>query len=404
LLFGALASGTSRIRAAHAPRGLDACRRALGMLGISVESADQELVVRGSGLNGLTAPETPLDTPGAPVFWLGLLGCLSAQRFSSHLVQQDPEEVRGVLDALGSRGARLGSDAHAIHISVGSNALEGGAFGLSPAQAALKHPLLVSGLYATGATTVCETVVSSDHTERLLEALGCPISTLGPVVRLEPARNPRAIPGFEVSIPGSPSAAAYLQAVAAAAPSSHLVVRDVGLNPTRSSFLELLRGYGAEVGLSPHREALGEPAGEISVKANERRALRVGGELALRLDHELYALVFLAARATGTSEFSELPAWLTPNDVARIVAYLRSFGVEAEATEEGFVVEGKGERPLGATRVTTGGDPRLAVLGLLLGLCGEASSRIDDVESLSVLFPKLVGTLRALGARLELSE
>jgi 3-phosphoshikimate 1-carboxyvinyltransferase len=260
---------------------------------------------------------------------------------------------------------------------------------------------LISGLYAEGATTVSEAVLSSDHTERALEALGCSVSTFGPVVRLEPAPHDRAIPGFDAQIPGSPSAAAYLQAVAAATPSSHLVVRDVSLNPTRASFLEILRSYGAEVGLSPRWASLGEPGGEVSVKARHRAALHVGGELSSRLDHEFYALVFLATRAEGTSEFSGLPAWLTPTDVARIVASLRSFGVGAETTEGGLFVAGKGERPLGPTRFTTGGDPRLAVLGSLLALCAESSSQIDDVESLSVLFPKFLGTLRALGARLE---
>jgi 3-phosphoshikimate 1-carboxyvinyltransferase len=85
------------------------------------------------------------------------------------------------------------------------------------------------------------------------------------------------------------------------------------------------------------------------------------------------------------------------------VGYLRSFGLQAEATESGFWVEGKGQRPLRPTRVTTGGDPRLAVLGSMLALCAESNSVIDDVETLSVLFPKFLGTLRALGARMEVT-
>ncbi len=402
LLLGALASGTSRLHLRHAPRGLDACQNALAALGVSARFDDQELVVEGRGLRGFEAPSAPLDTPGAPIFWLGLLGCLSAQGFDSELVAEDPGEVASAMEYLGSRGARLRAEQGSVRVSAGAR-LQGAAFALTPAQAVLKHPLLISGLYAESATTVREAVVSSDHTERALQALGCSLGTLGPVLHLEPVAHERALLGFDARIPGSPSAAAYLQAVAAATPSSHLVVRDVSLNPTRASFVEILRGYGAEVGLSPRWEALGEPGGDVSVKASRRSALNVGGELAARLDHELYALVFLAARAEGTSQFSGLPAWLTSTDVARIVGYLRSFGVQAETAEGGFFVEGKGERPLTATRVTTGGDPRLAMLGSLLALAAESSSQIDDVESLSVLFPKFLGTLRALGARLEVT-
>lgn len=401
LLFASLCNGASRLTVAHAPRGLDTCLEALRALGVSVQKDDEDLILRGAGLVGFDAPQAALDTTGAPVFGLGLLGCLCAQRFESTLVQADPGEVESALEFLGSRGAHVTATPTRIAISVALARLRGGAFALTPAQAGLKHLLLVSGLYASEATTVREAVISADHTERALEALGSEVSTLGPVVRLEPASDAQMISGFEARIPGSPSAAAYLQAVAATTPESHVVVRDVSLNPTRSSFVELLRHSGAEVGLSPRWDSLGEPGGEVSVRAKKVAALSVGGELAVRLDHEFYALVYLAARATGTSEFSGLPPWLTSPDVARIVAYLKSFGVQAQATSGGFFVEGKGERPLRATRVTTGGDPRLAVLGIMLALAADDGSVIDDVETLSVLFPKLIGTFRALGARLE---
>jgi 3-phosphoshikimate 1-carboxyvinyltransferase len=239
----------------------------------------------------------------------------------------------------------------------------------------------------------------------MLDALGCRVSTMGPVVSLEPpAAGGEGWGAFDTRLAGSPSAAAYLLAAAAAMPGSHVAVRDVSLNPTRAAFIEFLRQYGAPVGLSPRWEALNEPAGEVVVRGEGLVATPVSGEQAQRLGHELFALVLLAVRARGSSEFAGLPAWFESGDAARIVGYLRSFGVAAETTGEGFVVEGKGDEPLTATRVTTGADPRLAALGILLALSAKDRSVIDDVDCLNALFPKLIGTLRALGARLEVSR
>jgi 3-phosphoshikimate 1-carboxyvinyltransferase len=188
-------------------------------------------------------------------------------------------------------------------------------------------------------------------------------------------------------------------------------VRNVGLNPTRSALLDALRSLGVRAGTSPQGDALGEPVGEVSAFGAGAHGGLVGGEVGVRLGEDFVPAALVAAAAQGTVELSDvLPGggvWSGADaagagrDVARLVGLLRSFGIEASPTSAGLVVQGAAGKRLRAARVTTGGDHRLALGATVLALAGDGPTVVDDVGCIARFFPRFVGSLRALGARIE---
>jgi 3-phosphoshikimate 1-carboxyvinyltransferase len=168
--------------------------------------------------------------------------------------------------------------------------------------------------------------------------------------------------------------------------------------------LEALRSLGAQVGITPKSVSLGEAAGEVSLKYRALGGGKIGGEPMLHLEHQVHALAVVAAHATGETQLLDLGLVLSESEVAKLVGFLRSFGVQAEGASDALYIQGSAGRPFTPSRVTTGGDPRLAAMGLLLGLAADGESSIDDVDALAEFLPRFIGTLRALGAKLEVER
>jgi len=269
--------------------------------------------------------------------------------------------------------------------------------------AQVKSALLLSGLFASGPTLIEEPMVSRDHTERMLDALGIPIETAGTVVKLHPPQNPRAIRGFDVDLPGDLSAAAFLLVAASIVEGSRVTARHTGLNPTRSGILDVIRAFGGSVGITPRGDALNEPFGEIGASFAPLSAANVGGELALRAIDEIPIACALAARARGASEFFDLSELRVKESdrVASMANVLRAFGVKTEERPDGLVIEGRPEARLSAACIESHGDHRVAMTAAVLGLVADGESVIEDVDCIRTSFPKFVGTLKALGAELE---
>ncbi|HEY6728045.1 MAG TPA: hypothetical protein VI197_28745 [Polyangiaceae bacterium] len=405
LLFAALAQGTSECRITQAPPSLAATLEVLAALG--VESSEPRPGIRriaGSGRAGLRAPAGSLDARGVPVLARGLLGVLSAQPFESRLGPfEAPDVLAADLELLRARGASARGAGSEAQLGPQTGPLAGQAALLPEPAPLTKHLVLMAGLYSDQTTSVSEPLLSADHTERLLDALGAPIRAAGPLVSLVP-RGPIELSAFEFDAPGSLAAGAYVLAAAAVLPNSHVTLRDVTLNPTRSGFLEALRSLGSQVGITPKSVSLGEPAGEVSLKYHSLGAGKIGGEPMLRLDHQVHALAVVAAHAAGESQLLDLGLVLSESEVAKLVGFLRSFGVQAEGASDSMHISGSAGRPFSPSRVTTGGDPRLAAMGVLLGLGAEGESVIDDVDSLAEFLPRFIGTLRALGAKMEVER
>jgi 3-phosphoshikimate 1-carboxyvinyltransferase len=349
-----------------------------------------------------------------------LSGVLAGQHFASRLAGHpalSEWRMRGVLEPLRARGARIegtldserpGEETAPVEIKALDPNVR-----LGPLEHALDRPsdhakgaLLLAGLFASGPTVVTEPVVSRDHTERLLDALGMPVHTMGPVVSLHPPADPLAIPGFELDVPGDLSAAAFLLVAAQIVPDSHVSTRRTGLNPTRAGVLEMIRLAGGRMGITPTGTSLGEPFGEVSSRGSVLRGASVGGELAQRGLDEIPVACALAARSRGVTHVSDVAELREgkPDRLTALAALLRAFGVSASERPDGLVIEGRPDGPLKAAKVTSGGDHRLAMAAVVMGLCGDDVTVVEDADCIAVSFPRFVGTLRAVGAEIEVSS
>ena len=418
LILAALSNGPCELRGFAYGNDNLGTLRALGALGVRYEDDQKGTVrVRGKGLNGLKAPTEPIDCGHSPTTARLLAGVLCAQPFASRLTGSDSlsrRRMKAVVEPLVQRGARISAGTCSAHPDDAALPLE--IAGLEPGQRLTgieyamtapndhaKGALLFAGLFASGPTVIFEPVVSRDHTERLMSELGMPIKTAGSMVSLHPPADPLAIRGFEVDLPGDITAAAFVLAAAELVPGSNVSTRRTGLNPTRAGILEVLRAFGGRMGITPRGDSLGEPWGEVNAVGSVLRGTKISGEVALRTMDELPVICALGARARGVTEISDV-AELREEETDRLTALtelLRAFGVQASARPDGLVIEGQPERPLVAARIDCGGVHRWAMTAAVLGLLADGETIVDDVDCLAVSFPRFAGTLRALGADIE---
>lgn len=412
-LLGALSSGPTRIRGLTGAPFEAPLLRLLAELGVNAAVEGGVATIGGLGLDGLRAPPGPLSVwEAAPP---ALLGLLAAQRFEALMPVGAPrsEAVLEPLGALLSRDAKVSqAEERGAH---GGPTLRLGArqgwlapcdYAASVPTSAAKEALLFSGLYASGPTLVREPLATRDHLERLLQALRFPVEQLATTVSLHPPADRRALAPFEFELPGDVSCAAPLLVAGQLLAGSHVSTRRTGLNPTRTGVLDLLRLFGGEAGITPQGDSLGEAFGELSSRALPLRGTTIGGELSHRLGEELPLAAVLAARARGPSELLELG--VTEPDArlqaAALLRLLRGFGVEATEVQGGIAVRGRPSQPLSAAVFDAQGDAMLAMAATLLGLVADGESYITGVDAVGAVFPRFAGTLRALGAHVEVES
>jgi 3-phosphoshikimate 1-carboxyvinyltransferase len=421
ILLASLCDGRSRLRTRGA-LGEDnrSTRGALSAMGIAFEDAaaapetPETVVVVGRGLFGLVAPDHDLDCGNSGTTMRLLCGILAAQPFSSRLVGDASLSRRPMMRIAGplrARGARIegqpkGTDITAPIQIFGTEKLGPIEYELPVASAQVKSALLLSGLYARGATTLREPMLSRDHTERMLLALGVPLRTVGTMVELDPAGWSGVMPAFDIAIPGDISAAAFILGAALTVPGSRVAVRSVGTNRTRTGVLDALSAMGAKVAVEPLGEEGGEPVSNLHVEGDAHlNATLVGGELVPRAIDEIPLLCAVAARANGTTTIRDATE-LRVKESDRITAMaevLRAFGVACEPLPDGLRIEGTGGARLGArvTTITSAGDHRIAMSAAVLALGAAGATRIRDCDCIATSFPRFVGTLRALGASID---
>lgn len=417
LLFASLCEGVSNIRGFSYGEDNVSTANAMRAMGAVVEdSAPGALRVTGTGLFGLKAPKDALDCGNSGTTMRLLTGLLSAQTFASTLVGDASLTRRPMLRVvapLRARGAVIEGAPHPtkpnevlppLRVGPLPHGKELGALEYeSPVSSAqVKSAVLLSGLYAHGTTLFKEPTLSRDHTERMLHALGVPLRTLGTMIELDPAGWSGKMPAFDVEIPGDASAAAFLLVAAAIYPGSRVTVRGVGTNPTRIGLLEIARHMGAGLEVVPQGEQGGEPIAEITAWHRGMRGTPIGGELVPRAIDEIPIACALAARAHGTTTIRDAEELRVKESdrIATMAGVLRAFGVTCEELPDGLVIEGK-EGPLEPARIESRGDHRIAMTAAVLALGGRGPSTIVDCDCIATSFPRFVGTLRALGARID---
>jgi len=425
LLFATLCEGVSRIRGFSYGEDNVSTANAMRAMGAEVEdvvpegargSAGGELRVKGTGLFGLTAPAAALDCGNSGTTMRLLTGLLSAQRFQARLVGDESLSRRPMMRVAGPlrmRGALVDGAPHPTRegeilppLVVGAlpegKFLEALEYESPVASAQVKSAILLSGLYAHGPTWFKEPTLSRDHTERMLHALGVPMRTVGTMIELDPAGWDGKMPPLDVEIPGDASAAAFLVVAANITPGSRVTIRAVGTNPTRTGLFEIARYMGAGIEVLPQGDQGGEPIGEVTAWQQGLRGQRIGGEVVPRAIDEIPIACALAARASGTTTIRDAEELRVKESdrIATMAKVLRAFGVTCEELPDGLVVEGK-EGPLEPAEIASRGDHRIAMTAAVLALVARGPSKITDCDCIATSFPRFVGTLRALGARIE---
>jgi 3-phosphoshikimate 1-carboxyvinyltransferase len=279
--------------------------------------------------------------------------------------------------------------------------LHGIDYQLPVASAQIKSALVLAGLRAGSRTTIQEPGLSRDHTERMLRFLGAPI-TVDPQQRrieVDPVGWNGRLTAAPVEVPGDLSSAAFLLVAAAVVPGSDVTVEQVGLNPTRTGVLDVLRAMAANIEVVQTAEVMGEPVGRVRVRwAGPLQATRIAGELALRSIDEIPALAIACALASGRSEFSDLGELRVKESdrIAAIARELRRAGVDVEQTSEGFAVVGSGGLPPKGGRVVPDRDHRIAMAGAVLGLLSDEET-VVPADDIATSFPTFSEILQALG-------
>ena len=390
LLIGALCDGETRVRGFGRSGDTQSTARALRALAVGVEDiADDELVVHGVGLRGLQAPDAPVDCGNAGTLLRLLTGILAGQRGHFELTGDDSLRSRPmdrVAEPLARMGARIettdGLPPLVVH---GSDALRGIEYALPVASAQVKSAVLLAGLNAEGSTTVIEPVPTRDHTELMLEAAGARVRRRPASASVEPAGR---LMLREVTVPGDFSSAAPFIVAATLLAGSELTIHDIGLNPRRTGFLDVLERMGARIGVFNRRKLGGEWMGDLEVRSAELTGTEIGAEEVPRLVDELPLFALAAAFARGESRVrgaGELRV-KESDRIETVTNALRTLGARIRARDDGFGVRGVPSRLRGGT-MSSDGDHRIAVLGAVAGLASREGVDIRNADAVAISFP-----------------
>ena len=293
-----------------------------------------------------------------------------------------------VMKPLREMGASIeGKNDNFCPLTLFPSELHGIEYRLPVASAQLKSAILLAGLYAEGQTTVIEPAPSRDHTERMFRALGVEIETSGNAITLDPPEDLHAV---------DISSAAFFLVAGAIIPGSELTIKNVGVNPTRTGVLDVLRDMGADITESNFRDEA-EPVCDLTVKYSKLHGVEIGGAIIPRLIDELPVIAVAAAFAEGETVIRDAQELKVKesNRIAAMVTELTKAGVDVEETDDGMIVHG-GAKPHGAS-FETYKDHRIAMSLAVLGLAAEGASRIDKPEVVAISYPDFFNTLERLG-------
>ena len=418
LIFASMANGRSRLQRFSYGEDNVKTLAALRALGVAIEDdGSGTILVDGVGLDGFREPNVDIDCGNSGTTMRLLCGVLGAQPFHSRMVGDaslSQRPMKRVAEPLGLRGALIRGRRHPTKPGDITAPLDVGPlppgkrlteieYRLPIASAQVKSALLLSGLFASGSTVLSEPLLSRDHTERMLQAIGVPLATIGTSVRLDPPSNPKALNAFDIELPGDLSAAAFPLVASALVEGSSVTTLHTGTNPSRTGLIDVLKTLGAHWVLAPRGSVLNEPLGELMVKQQPLRGALIGGEMATRAIDEIPIICGLAARASGVTEITDVAELRVKESdrLATMASVLRAFGVGCEERPDGLCIEGQPDGQLKAARVDSHGDHRIAMTAAVLALVADGPTSIEDTDCIATSFPTFVETFRQLGVTIE---
>jgi 3-phosphoshikimate 1-carboxyvinyltransferase len=392
-IFNALADGEAVVQNFLAGEDCMSTLSVLRALGVDCAldppSQPPTLRVRGAGLCGLREPEDVLDCGNSGTTMRLMAGVLAGQPFHSVLTGDASLRSRPmarIAEPLRQMGAHVdGRDGGALApLAVRGGDLRGIRYRMPVASAQVKSALLLAALYASGDTVVEEPGPARDHTERMLSAMGVSVTREGPAVGVAP---PDRLEPLSMRVPNDISAAAFWMVAAAVHPDAELHLPGVGVNPTRSGIVDVLREMGADIALHEERVVAGEPVADVVVRSSRLRGVTVAGDTIPRLLDEVPAIAVAAAFADGTTEIRDAQELVVKESdrVATTAEQLARLGVDVTPRADGMAIRG-GRRLRGAT-VESHGDHRLAMALAVAALNAEGATELKRADAVAVSYP-----------------
>ncbi len=395
VMFGALAQGTTEVtnflQGADCLSTIDCFRR----LGIEIENTPEKILVHGKGLHGLQKPDSILNVGNSGTTTRLISGILAGQTFETTLTGDESIQSRPmkrIMDPLLMMGADISSlyGNHCAPLRIAGAKLHGISYHSKVASAQVKSCILLAGLYAEGLTSVTEPTISRNHTELMLRGFGADITLEGKTAQIQP--EPTLI-GQKIEVPGDISSAAYFIAAGLIVPGSEILIKNVGINPTRDGILRVCLEMGADLTLLNEREHSGEPVADILVRHSNLKAVTIGGEIIPTLIDELPIIAVMACFASGTTIIKDAAELKVKESdrIAVMTEQLSRMGAHITATEDGMIIEGG--YPLRGATIDTALDHRIAMSFAIAALAAEGETRLKNADCVKISYPDFYESL-----------
>lgn len=386
VIFSSLANGKSVIKnfsKGHDPLStLEVCKN----LGINYEFINNELHITSQGR--LQTPENPLYCGNSGTTMRLMAGVLAGQKFNSTLTGDQSlskRPMKRIIEPLSLMGASIASNDNRAPLKISGAKLHGIDYTSRLASAQVKSAILLAGLFADGKTVFTEPYLSRNHTELMLSYMGADIRTNGLTVEISKSElKPQTI-----EISGDISSAAYFIAAGLIVPDSEIILQNIGLNPTRTGILDVLKSMGADIEILDKRTVSNEITGDLRVCTSDLKSCEISGDLIPRLIDEIPVIAVLATQAEGTTVIKNAEDLRNKESdrIRAVVTELKKLGADIEETQDGMIINGK--TPLkGGAEVDTYNDHRLAMSLYTAGLISEKEILIKDFDWINISFPE----------------
>ncbi len=405
VILGSIAAGVTEVKGFLEGEDNLSTLGAFKLMGVKTERPEKDrLVITGNGLDGLKEPSDVIDAGNSGTTARLLTGLLSAAPFFSVITGDSSlrkRPMKRVVEPLSRMGASISGreDGNYLPLAIRGRRLKGISYRTPVASAQLKSALLLAGIYADGETIIEEPEKSRDHTERMLKLLGARVDVQENTVRVG---STKSLKGCKIVVPGDISSAAFFMVGAIITPESELIIRNVGVNPTRTGIVKILRAMGGSIVMENEREISGEPVADILVRSSKLQGIEIRGVDLLPAIDEFPVICVAAAFAEGTTSISGARELRVKESdrIAVMAESLGAVGVKAKEKDDGIMIEGLGSGLLGKGSIKSHGDHRIAMSMAIAALRSEDGVGIEGAECVDVSFPGFFDLLDSVrGAR-----
>lgn len=387
VMLSSIANGKSLIKNFSLGKDPISTLNIFKFLGINAEFLDSKtLEITSNGK--LTTPQQNLDCGNSGTTMRLSTGILSAQPFNSVLFGDESlskRPMKRIIEPLKLMGAEINSDNFKAPLYIKGSKLSGINYNLPISSAQVKSCILLAGLFADGKTTIHEPNQSRNHTELMLKYLGADISSDFNTIELYPSK----LEAKNIEICGDISSAAYFITAALIVPNSDIIIKNVGLNPTRAGIIKVAKQMGANIEILNQEEISGELVGDIRVKYSELKGTEISGEIIPTLIDEIPVIAVLATQANGITTIKDAADLRNKESdrISAIVIELKKLGADIQETQDGFIVNGK-RKLQGDAEINTYHDHRIAMSLYVAGLISEKPLNIKEFEWVDISFPE----------------